>query len=141
MTFDCGADGAVAALLCDKLGVKIVPPFASIGLREAGKLKGGVIFTNWNGVNVEITIYAPGMLNRRLISFIANYVFVEIGCLRVSTRARRSNVLALSVNRKIGFREEGVARRYFGPSDGDDAILFGMLKEECVWLEENHGQQ
>ena len=57
--------------------------------------------------------------------------FTELGVSRMTARTRASSLDVRRVIEKAGFRQEGVLRSYF--KDGEDAILFGMLKTECRW--------
>ena len=69
---------------------------------------------------------------REMFRVAGDYTFNQLRVQRVTARTRpdKSKVVNLN-NRRPGFRVEGRARRYY--PDGTDAILFGMLKEECNW--------
>jgi RimJ/RimL family protein N-acetyltransferase len=46
---------------------------------------------------------------------------------------REDNLDAQRFDEHLGFKREGLVRR--GADDGTNLILYGMLKEECRWLE------
>jgi len=60
-----------------------------------------------------------------------DYTFNQLGVQRVTARTHVKKQKVINVMVAAGFRVEGRARRYY--PDGSDAILFGMLKEECDW--------
>jgi hypothetical protein len=39
----------------------------------------------------------------------------------------------MKMNRQLGFTQEGRLRQLYAPHD---AILWGMLKDECQWIKE-----
>ena len=69
---------------------------------------------------------------REMFRVAGDYTFNQPRVQRVTARTRpdKSKVVNLN-NRRPGFRVEGRARRYY--PDGADAVLFGMLAEECNW--------
>lgn len=46
---------------------------------------------------------------------------------------RTGNVKSLKLVKGLGFKTEGLLRRY--RSSGEDCYLLGMLKNECKWRE------
>jgi RimJ/RimL family protein N-acetyltransferase len=48
-----------------------------------------------------------------------------------------SNETAKKFDEHVGFIQEGVIREAF--EDGEDAILYGMLRSECRYLGVHHG--
>lgn len=130
-----GEDVAVADWVGDRLGVLIVPPYTALGVIDArGALRGGAVFNDYNGSNIEVTIAGPGAMQRGVLRAGFHYVFAQLGCERVSAKTRRSNAVMRKMLPRLGFRWEGLARRYYGPARGDDACLYGMLKADCKLL-------
>jgi len=79
----------------------------AIGLEEDGELIAGVVFNLYTGPSIMMHVAAvPG---------------------------RRWNLDAQRFDEHLGFKREGLIRK--GASDGSNLILYGMLKEECRWLE------
>ena len=65
---------------------------------------------------------------RALTRKIAEYIFGVIGCRRVTSRVDVTNKLAIRHNKIFGFVEEGRLRQ--ASPEGNDIIVFGLLKEE-----------
>lgn len=55
------------------------------------------------------------------------YPFKQLGCERVTMTIARKNKRARAMAKKMGFREEGIARKGFYP---DDAVLYGLLRTD-----------
>lgn len=65
---------------------------------------------------------------RALTRKMAQYVWDVCGCRRVTTRVDVTNKLALRHNKIFGFVQEGRLRQ--ASPEGNDVIVFGMLREE-----------
>lgn len=118
--------------MASRIGQEIVPPytaFATVG--GDGQITGAVLFNGLQDGNVEVSIVAPRHVSRALLRVAAQYAYGELGCHRVMARTRASSLPVRRFIEKVGFTQEGVLRSYY--PDGDDAIVFGMLKTECRW--------
>lgn len=61
-----------------------------------------------------------------------NKVFIDMNLVRLTCHVSKRNRKARLFVEHMGFRMEGVKRRGF---DGvHDAVVYGMLKNECRWL-------
>ena len=102
---------------------------------EAGTLQGGVVFTSFDGVG--ITLHSAGetrmWLNRTFLRTVFSYPFKQLRCRRLTTIVRADNPHASRVAEKAGFKLEGRLRE--AEQDGCDLLIYGMLKDECRWLE------
>jgi hypothetical protein len=69
------------------------------------------------------------------------YPFEQLGCRRVTGLVPGKNKAAQSFDEHLGFTQEGCARKIL--PDGDDLIIYGMLREECRFLNvgRNHGRK
>lgn len=108
----------------------------SIGLEQDGKLIAGVVWNLYNGPSLCMHVASePGVrwLNKEFLFRSFAYPFLQLGCHRVTGLVRVDNLEAQRFDEHLGFKREGLIRR--GASDGTDIILYGMLKEECRWLE------
>lgn len=104
--------------------------FQCIGLERGGRLVAVAVFNDYTGDNVEITVATEGRWAfRGVIQRALRYAFSELGCKRVTAHIRPSNVRALSAARRVGFKDEGRARRWFG---NEDAIILGLLPDEVL---------
>jgi hypothetical protein len=127
------ADAIVGRWMSDRMGVDFEVPYAAMGiLGQSGQLEGGVIFNGFNEADVEVTLYAPRRLSRALFRVICSYAFETLECNRMTARTRASSLVVRRVLTGTGFQEEGMLRRYY--KDGEDAVLYGMTKEDCRWL-------
>lgn len=126
------ADEFIGSWLEARLGVTIIPPYTSFGFIGAdGLLAGAVIFNGLNEGNVEVSIYAPKAVSRRVLRVAADYAFQTLGCNRVTARTRASSLRVRRFIEKVGFQQEGVLRAYY--QDGEDAILYGLTKSDNRW--------
>jgi hypothetical protein len=125
------ADDELAAWLGERLGLKFVPPFTTIGFANEDGIQAVALFNNYTGTDIELTLHADGMMDRHMCRVISDMVFNVNGCARCTARTRADNPRALKVLKVAGWKQEGVLREYFS---GTDAVLFGMLKRECRFL-------
>lgn len=107
-----------------------------IGQYKDGKIIAGVVYNLYNGPSICMHVAAePGSrwLTRDFLFRVFAYPFIQLGCNRVTGLVRTDNMEARRFDEHLGFKQEGVIRK--GASNGMDMILYGMLKEECRWLE------
>ena len=108
---------------------------SAIGLEKDGNLVAGVVFNWYTGPSIAMHVAGIGKewLTRDFLYRCFAYPFIQLECNRVTGLVRTDNFAAQKFDEHLGFVREGVIRR--GASDGTDFILYGMLKEECRWLE------
>lgn len=122
-------------------GVAALGPHAAIGIERDGALIAGAVFHNYRHHDIEVSFAAddPGWARRGTIRAILRYPFAQLGCTRLTALIARDNARAAKLLEGLGFKREGVLRRAY---DGTaDALVFGMLREECHWLEDIHGKE
>lgn len=114
-------------------------PCCAIGIIEGNKIIAGVIFNNQkksggNPYMLEMTVASIDRrwATRHNLRALFSYPFIQLGLERVNTQCDSTDEGAIMFNKRLGFIEEGSARKAF--PTGSDAILFGMLKGECKWL-------
>lgn len=114
------------------------PDSQAVGVMHEGQCLAGVVWSEYRGHQIMASIYAssPRWLARprETLRELFNYPFKQLGCERVAVVAARSNERALKMNRRLGFKAEGLMRR--GWDGVEDAVLMGMLRGECRWIEE-----
>lgn len=112
----------------------------AIGVLRGSELVGGVVYHNYREHDIELSCAAtdPRWLSRGRLSVLFGYPFIQLGCLRVTAVAARSNKRARRMNERLGFKLEGCARKAW---EGKDAMLYGMLREECRWLRYPNGKE
>lgn len=115
-------------------GERFKPSDPSVGLLHNGKLIAGVVFNNYSGVDIYLSVAAvePGWLNRAFLRAVFRYPFVQLGCRRVTGLVRVDNHAARKFDEHLGFKFEGLMRQ--ADEDGCDMIVYGMLKDECRWI-------
>jgi hypothetical protein len=126
-----GHDQRVCEWVSAKLGIVIYPPYTAIGAtKDWHEFCAGAVFNNWNGSNIEITLYAPHLMTRGNIRAIFDYVFHQMQANRISLSVKRANKQWRAGLVRHGFEFEGVRRRYFGQTRADDAFMYGLFPEQ-----------
>lgn len=114
--------------------------YVAIGIAEGQRLIAGAVYHDFTGPGIGMTLAAdsPRWATKGNISALLRYPFGQLNCRRISVCAARSNKRSRKLIEGVGFKLEGVIREGFGK---EDAILYGMLRRECKWLErKEHGQ-
>lgn len=126
------ADDFVAKWMAKQTGQEIIPPYTAFGVLDPnGRLCGAMLFNGLDEGSIEVSLFAPRKVSRGLLRIAARYAFGQNGCNRITARTRVSNLRVRGFIEKVGFKQEGVLRAYY--QDGDDAILYGLLRSECRW--------
>ena len=133
-------DGSIAKWVCDGLEYDTdwVGANVTMGIVLDGKLIAGIIFNNIRpNIDVWLTIYATDKrwCNRRVLRCVFNLAFNQMGCRRVSLCVSKDNEVSKRLVEGLGFVYEGLLRQY--RDNGDDCYLYGMLKNECKWRNNN----
>ena len=111
------------------------PDDPNIGLLKDGKLIAGVVFNNYckSSICMHVAATERGWLNKEFLRACFRYPFKQLKCARVTGLVRTDNKDAQRFDEHLGFKREGLIRK--GDDDGCDLIIYGMLKEECRWLD------
>lgn len=126
-------DVRVAEWAQDRLGPLLFTAYRAFGVTdEAGALRGAMLFHDYNGSNIEITIYGPGCVSRGLVRFAFDYAFRVNGAGRLTARTRRGNARMRKMLPKLGFTYEGTSKQYFGPSRADDALNYALFPQAAA---------
>lgn len=121
------AGDAVVQWVAGRVGRPIELPAASLGVAIDGSLIGGVVFSGFNGSDIEITVagepraWTPIFLRR-----VGEYVWGELACLRMTIRTEQPRVVDLA--QRLGGQIEGRMRDFYG--SGRDAFVIGVLKRD-----------
>lgn len=132
-----GQNEDVGQIVGDALGVIFHGPYEAIGfLDNAGYVRGGAIFNNYNGSNIEVTVYAPNMATRGMIRAVMHYVFVQLKCNRLTAKTRRSNKTAQKMLPRMGFSFETTLKQWYGADRKDDAVQYVLTRDDALgkWL-------
>lgn len=122
-----------ADLIVDDFG-----PMIAFGVAVDGKPAAGVVWSDYremkHGADIRVTIAAadPRWCTRSVLRQLFDYPFNTAKATRITAIIREGNHRSLKLCKGLGFRQEGVARRAFNGKS--NAIILGMLKEECRWI-------
>lgn len=108
-------------------------------LDQDGSILGVVIFSRFTPWGCELsTVFDDKRgVTPRLLKAAFIYAFIQCGLSRISVFVAADNEKSLNHAQRLGFRKEGVARAWYGDRD---AHLLGLLRQDCKWLKDSHGQ-
>lgn len=109
---------------------------AAIGLEQDGEIIASVVFDMYTGPSICMHVAAvPGRrwMTREYLWRCFAYPFLQLKCNRITGLVREDNLEAQKFDEHLGFKREGLIRR--GATDGANIILYGMLRDECRFLE------
>ena len=115
----------VARFVGERCGTIIYPPFTTMGIERNGEITAGAVFNCYTGNDIAVTV-AGGPFTRGFISAVGNYVFEQIGCLRMSITTEQPKVIEIA--HRLGAQTEGLKRNHFGK--GRDGTVLGILRED-----------
>jgi RimJ/RimL family protein N-acetyltransferase len=118
-------------------------PCVAFGVVRRGQLIGGVVYYNYRpddgDIMVVVAFDRPDWCLPQTLRALFDYPFNYLGCGRMTAAIARKNKRSRKLTEGLGFKLEGVARRAFGRED--DAVLYGLLRDECRFLRNNDGQK
>jgi RimJ/RimL family protein N-acetyltransferase len=99
---------------------------------------GGAVLSNFRagefGSDCEISCASesPMAFRPHVMRAVFTYVFVQLGCVRLTAITTKRNVRTRRFLEALGFRLEGCVRRAY---DGKrDALIYGLLASDCRYL-------
>ena len=96
-------------------------------------------FSEWNGFDVELSLWSAGKLSRAFLRRLWMYCFDELGCARVTARTSVENHACIDVLERVGFTLEGRLRLAF---DGKtDLLIYGLTQERFRYVEKRKSRQ
>ena len=132
LLFDC--DAAVASWYYEGMGYPYYKYDHAVGLIDhpAGNLVGAVLFHYWNGQDVEISYYGYRTMTLGIIRALARFTLATFNPSRVTVKTSKRNKQLIRGLQKLGFKLEGMQRRYYGPQDinRNIAVRLVMFKEQ-----------
>lgn len=128
------ADGqAVAAWFGQVVGKDPHGPYAAMGWQTDGQFRTAVLFNDFNGSNIEM--HMVGKVGRHALRDALRYAFLQLKVLRLTWKPLRSSVALREVVVGLGGVPEGVMARYYGPTPGDDAMIYRLDREAAEkWM-------
>lgn len=129
---------AIATWVMKQFDRRATRPYRAIGLlNDNERLVAGVVFNGYNGANVDLTAYAPGLFSRRALRGIFRFAFMDLQATRITARTRRKNPLhTKQILKRLGFVYECLAPRYYDTGKAGDAMVYRMLRGDCPWIGE-----
>lgn len=96
-----------------------------MGIAKDGEITGGVIFSNFEGADVQVTVFGNGWTNH-FLNEIGRYVYDTLGCERMTFLTEQDGVAAYA--KRLGCKPEGLLRSHYGKDR--DAYVMGALRSE-----------
>lgn len=109
--------------------------FNALGLVRHDRIVAGVIYNSYEEGNVCMHLGAEDGSRWATPAFlfaVFDYPFNGLRLRRATAMVRGKNERALRLVKNLGFTYEGTMRHYFRD---DDAVIYGMLREECRFLD------
>lgn len=109
-------------------------PTVALGIVENNKLIGAVLYHNYIGHNIEMSIITTSKrwCTRKNLRVFFAYPFLQLKCLRITARVAKMNKASRRLVESCGFKYEGNIRK--GQANGDNTIVYGMFQNECKYL-------
>ena len=104
-----------------------------------GTPMGAVVYHDFRDKDIQMSCAADNSrwLNKSVLKSIFAYPFKQLNCNRVTALTPFKNTRTRKFLNGIGFTQEGIMRKGF---IDDDCVVYGMLREECKWIErDSHG--
>jgi hypothetical protein len=107
--------------------------FCATARDAEGRIQGVWVaeFQVWFEAHVTTAIDDPRFMSRRLLRTLFTALFSQ--AVRVTAMVRPDNHRSIEGIKRLGFRYEGFCR--LGIEGKWDAMVFGMLRNECRWLQ------
>lgn len=121
----------IAKFVQARVPVPLAQGMRAIGLERDGQVVAGALFEGYNGRNVWIHLAGEGRnwLTRQFIHACMRYVWVTLGCARISCHVVAGNAASVRFVERFGWRREAVLDG--AAADGGDVLIYAMTKEEC----------
>lgn len=119
------------------------PPYTALGwVLEKGEkwtLVGGVVFNDYNGYNMEASVYWKGPLTRQPIIETYRYVFEQCKCGRLTAKTARGNKEMRRILPRLGFQIEAELKDFFGKGSTNNrsknALVFRLERSAAEkWI-------
>ncbi len=119
-------------------------PYTALGLMTQAGIIAGIVYQNYTKVDIQMHVASVAdkrWLNRAFLGEGFRYPFEQLGCRRVTALIPARNTVAEAFDQRLGFIYEGCIRKVL--ANGDDLLIYGMLREECRFLKVglNHGRK
>jgi len=131
-----GADDYLKKWAAKQIGIDGFGPSVSIGVQRDGEIIAAAVYHDLRQGQIEASIaaiFSRRWASRSVLHALFAYPFNQVGVNRLLVQCSEANKKAMKMNRQLGFTQEGRLRQLYAPHD---AVLWGMLREECQWIKE-----
>lgn len=129
--------GVIGPWVCERATESNYTPGTAqaIGKVKGGQVVAGVLYQDFNGVNMfcHIAGEGQGWLDRRFLSIIFHYPFIQLKARRITGVVPSINERARRFNERLGFEQEATL---LDAHPGGDLIIYVMTANKCRWLKE-----
>ncbi len=127
-----GYDAAVTQWVSNHLSCRF-GECSALGFVLDGQIIAGVVYSNYTGHDIHLNIASidKRWCNRTSLRNIFAYPFLHLKCRRATVLVDEKAILVQKFVERIGFKKEGLLRE---GHPNDNAVVFGMLKSECRWI-------
>jgi len=135
-----GADEYLKSWAAKLIGIKEFGPSVAIGVQAGDKIIAAAVYHDFRDGQIEASIAASSRrwATRSVLHTLFAYPFLQVGANRLLVTCNEANEKAMKMNSQLGFTQEGRLRQMYAPHD---AIIWGMLKDECKWIKgQDNGQ-
>lgn len=124
-------DFAVAAWTWNAFRLTPMYVNRAFGILADSELVGSVIFSNFNGANVDASYYGEDVISAGLVRAMARFVLEVFHVHRLTFHIKQSDRRRLKNHlRWFGAVHEGILRDYYG--DGNDALQYAIFKKQLI---------
>jgi RimJ/RimL family protein N-acetyltransferase len=120
--------------ISEACGVVFNPAVDQVVARvKDGALLGGIVYQGYTGASIQMHTagFAPNWANREFLWAIFDYPFNQLDCRKVFGQVPETNVRALEIDLKLGFKIVAKIDDVF--PDGACYVL-ALAREDCRWL-------
>jgi RimJ/RimL family protein N-acetyltransferase len=118
-------------------------PFTTLHMENAVGITAVVVYNSYipkNSIDIHVCAAVAGRwLTRPFLAAVFRYPFEQLGVRRVTARIGANNPKAKKFLESLGFTHEGTIRKGWEPNI--DLLVYGLLKEECRFLEPRYNGQ
>jgi len=109
-------------------------PSLGIGMEKDGALIAGVVYNEYNKVNINMHVASIGAnwMTREYLFACFDYPFNKAKVKRVSAFIEEDNEAAIRFDTHLGFKYETRLKDFYV---GGDMIVMVMRREDCRWLD------
>lgn len=113
---------------------------SAIGWLRDDELTCGVFYEGFTGSSITATIAIENgaVMPKDFLWAIFDYPFRQLGCIKMLAFIGANNWKSENLVKKMGFELEASIAGYY---PGEALLIYSMTKDQCRWLEKEHGQE